>query len=324
MTKAMQKLAISIPAFKRPALLLRNLQHLAPQCLSNGVDIHVFDDSCSDINQQVYDQISAQWPCLQVHKNSKNLGIDRNIDQCISIPVADYVWMIGEDDLAANGAIREILECLESNPEYIFVNYQYISNDYGKLLHIAVPDASNGRLSAGGFFSKNGWAVGFLGANVVNKQYWDANTHKFMGTYFSHVGKIFSALHPESQISVIARPIVFNRAESLDSFTWIDDCFEVNAGFGRMIKILSVDHPEWTAAAKECLDKFMSIMSIRNLKSILVLRALGVYNWQKYNMYMRALPNSAIYAAVALAPVWLMRSLYKPYRLLKQKRIART
>jgi hypothetical protein len=110
----------------------------------------------------------------------------------------------------------------------------------------------------------------------------------------------------------------------LDSFTWIDDCFEVNAGFGRMIEILSADHPEWTSEAKECLDKFMSIMNIRDLKSILVLRALGVYNWQKYKMYMRALPNAAIYAAVALAPVWLMRNLYKPYRLLKQKRIART
>lgn len=320
----MQKLAVSIPVYKRPALLLRNLQHLAPQCLSNRIDIHIFDDSCSDINQQVYDQISAQWPCLRVYRNTKNLGIDRNIDQCISIPQADYVWMIGEDDLAADGAISEILECIVSKPEYIFVNYQYISNDYENLLHIAVPDATKGTLHAGEFFRNKGWAVGFLGANVVNKQRWDANTQKFIGTYFSHVGKIFSALNPNSQISVIARPVVFNRAESLDSFTWIDDCFEVNAGFGRMIEILSADHQEWTADAKECLNKFMSIMNIRDLKSILVLRALGVYNWQKYKMYMRGLPSSIIYAVVALAPVFLMKTLYKPYRLLKHKRIAQT
>lgn len=320
----MQKLAVSIPAYKRPALLFRNLQQLAPQCLSNSIDIHIFDDSCSDVNQKVYDQISVQWPCLKVHRNTKNLGIDRNIDQCISIPQADYIWMIGEDDLAADGAIREILECIVSNPEYIFVNYQYISNDYANLLHIALPDASNGTLLAGEFFRDNGWAVGFLGANVVNKQRWDADTQKFMGTYFSHVGKIFSALHPDSQISVIARPVVFNRAESLDSFTWIDDCFEVNAGFGRMTEILSADHPEWTTAAKECLDKFMSIMNIRNLKSILVLRALGVYNWQKYQMYMRGLPGSLIYAVVALAPVSIMKNLYQMYRLLRHKTITRT
>jgi glycosyltransferase involved in cell wall biosynthesis len=318
------KLAVSIPSYKRPELLIRNLQSLAPQCIANGVEIHIFDDSCSDVNQWVYDQTATKWPCLTVHKNPKNLGIDRNIDQCISIPCADYVWMIGEDDLASDEAIREILERLEMQPEYLFVNYQYISNDYEKLLHIAVPEARNGTLPAGEFFRDKGWAVGFLGANVVNKQRWDANTQKFIGTYFSHVGKIFSALNPNSQISVIARPIVFNRAESLDSFTWIDDCFEVNAGFGRMIEILSVDHQEWTADAKECLNKFMAIMNIRDLKSILVLRALGVYNWQKYKMYMRGLPSSIIYAVVALAPVSLMKTLYKPYRLLKHKRIART
>lgn len=314
----MQELAVSIPTYKRPALLRRNLQALAPQCLLHGIRIHVFDDSCSGINQDVYKEIAEQWPCLDVHKNESNLGIDLNIDQCISVPIARYVWMIGEDDLAAEGAIAAILEELKRKPDYLFLNYQYISNDYQKLLHIAIPNAPDGIISAGEFFRDHGWAVGFLGANVVNKQHWDTGMQKFMGTYFSHVGKIFSALHPGSQISAISRPIVFNRAESLDSFTWINDCFEVNAGFGRMIEILCNDHSEWAIEANVCLEKFMSIMNIRNLKSIMVLRAHGVYNWQKYKMYMRGLPQSAIYAAVALIPIMLMSALYKPYRFLKK------
>jgi glycosyltransferase involved in cell wall biosynthesis len=320
----MATFSVSIPTYKRPSLLRRNLLMLAPQCLEHGIKIYIFDDSCSDINQWVYDEITIEWPCLEVHRNPKNLGIDRNIDQCISAPCEDYIWMIGEDDLAAKGAVSIILNRIEEHPDYLFLNYQYISNDYGTLLHVAVPDVPEGTILAGEFFGNYGWAVGFLGANVVNKRFWDAGTEKFMGTYFSHVGKIFSALTPSSRISTISKPMIFNRAESLDSFTWIDDCFEVNSGFGRMIEILCVDNPEWKAEAEKCLDKFMSIMNIRNLKSILVLRALGVYNWKKYKLYMRGLPSSVIYAAVAVVPVSLMKNLYNLYRLFKRKLIALT
>jgi glycosyltransferase involved in cell wall biosynthesis len=317
----MQKLAVSIPVYKRPALLLRNLQHLAPQCLSNSIDIHIFDDSCSDINQQVYDQISAQWPCLRVHRNTKNLGIDRNIDQCISIPQADYVWMIGEDDLAADGAISEILKCIVSKPEYIFVNYQYISNDYENLLHIAVPDVPAGTLRAGQFFRDNGWAAGFLGANVVNKQRWDNKAKRFMGTYFNHVGKIFSKMDPSDKIEIIADPIIFNRAESFESFTWLKDCFEVNAGFEVMINRLIEDKPTWSEDAKAGLVVFKKKMMIHDLKSILVLRALEIYTLDKYNKYMSKLDYWPIYAVVAVIPSRMLAPAYGIYRYIKFKLI---
>ena len=316
----MPTLTVSIPTYKRPALLRRNLQALAPQCLKHGVTVHLFDDSCSNVNQAVYDEIAAKWPCLEVHRNARNLGIDRNIDQCVSAPTADYVWIIGEDDLAAEGAISTILERIGQYPNFLFLNYQYISNDYCTLLNVAVSDAPDGSICAGEFFGNHGWAMGFLGANVIRKSHWDASNEKFIGTYFSHVGKIFSALDPASSIGAIGKPMVFNRAESLDSFTWVDDSFEVNAGFERMIYILSVDQPQWRADAARCLEKFMSIMNLRNLKSILVLRALGVYDWKKYNLYMRDLPGWILYAAVSVTPVSLMSRLYRIYRSIKRGR----
>jgi glycosyltransferase involved in cell wall biosynthesis len=315
----MQKLAVSIPAYKRPALLLRNLQHLAPQCLSNSIEIHIFDDSCTDINQAVYDQITAKWKCLKVYNNPRNLGIDRNIDQCISVPRSDYVWMIGEDDLVSDGAIGAILERLENRPEYLFVNYQYISNDYSKLLRVAVNDLGAESSTAGDFFSRHGWATGFLGANVVNRSRWDIESTEYMGTYFNHVGKIFSQLAPSDRVEAITQPLVYNRAESLDSFTWLNDCFEVNAGFGNMIRTLSLKDSDWEPDATRALYGFQHKIDFRNFKSLLVLRALGIFDLKKYNTYVSDLPWWPFYALIAVMPVPMLKMLYNIYKALRTR-----
>lgn len=319
----MNILSVSIPAYKRPELLLRNLLAIAPQCHRRAVSIFVFDDSCSNVNQTVYDEISVQWPCLQIIRNPTNLGIDRNIDQCISVPNSDYVWMIGEDDLAADGSIDVILNRLAQHPDYLFVNYRYISNDYSKLLHIAIQDLGTESLSAGEFFSKHGWATGFLGANVVNRRRWNAESTEYMGTYFNHVGKIFSQLNPSDTVEAIAQPLVYNRAESLDSFSWLNDCFEVYAGFGEMIERLVQRHPDWDPYARVCLASFQDTMTIRDLKSVLVLRALGVYSLEKYRLHMRMLRLWPAYFLVAVTPVALLKPFYWAYRALKPRLAAR-
>jgi glycosyltransferase involved in cell wall biosynthesis len=317
----MKPLAVAIPTYKRPELLRRCLEALGAQCARHDVDIHVYDDSCSDINKPVYDAMGALYPGLRVQYNPVNLGIDRNIDQCITAPDARYVWMIGEDDLAADGAIDALMERLKnSSPEYVFLNYQYISNDYRTLLHVAAPEAVDGPRSAGEFFANLGWATGFLGANVVNKSHWDATSTAYMGTYFNHVGKIFSELSPDGVVEVIARPMVYNRAESLESFTWIKDTFEVNSGFGDMVRALSRHCPAWAAQGALGLLRFEEKMDLRNFKALMVLRALGVYDLDKYRTYVSARPAWPVYAIIAVMPKSVMRFLYRGFKAMTTRR----
>lgn len=318
---AVQTLAIAIPSYKRPDLLARCLKALGAQCVRSAVPIYVFDDSCGDVNRQVYADFNARFPVLRVHYNPVNLGIDRNIDQCITAPDALYVWMIGEDDLAADGSVDALLARLRSSsPEYVFVNYQYISNDYRTLLHVAAPEAMDGARSAGEFFAALGWATGFLGANVVNKANWDPTSTAYIGTFFNHVGKIFSGLSPDGVVEVIARPMVYNRAESLESFSWIKDTFEVNAGFGNMVCKLSQNCPAWTAQAARCLTLFEQKMDLRNFKALMVLRALGVYDLEKYRTYVSARPAWPLYALIAVMPRPLMKMLYRWFRAVSTRR----
>ena len=310
----MKTLGISIPVYKRPHLLKRCLEALCPQCGAHDVDIYIFDDSCSDINQKVYDEFIPIYHNIHLHFNSKNLGIDENIDQCFTMPNTSYIWVIGEDDLVANCAIEFLLDrLLNSSPTYLFVNYQYISNDYKNLLHVACPEIPNGHLEAGRFFADYGWATGFLGANIINKNFWDSSCRDFMGTYFNHVGKIFSKLCPDDLIDVSSRPLVFNRAESLSSFSWLNEAFEVNAGFGQMLDLLSKPYPKWKLDAISARICFKERIDLGKFRTLLVLRALGIYNYQKYTEFMRDRKLSWIYVLIAVAPISPLFWLYEKF-----------
>lgn len=311
----MKTLAVSIPTYKRPELLGRCLEALAKQCNPRGVEIHVFDDSCSKINFGIYENLGQIYPNIHIHLNQNNLGIDANIDQCISHPNTRFVWVIGEDDLVADGSIDLILKRLESvNPNYLFVNYQYISNDYKRKLEVALPEMPDGMCSAGAFFEKNGWATGFLGANIVNRKNWDLRNEDYLGTYFNHVGKIFSALDPRDEILVIKEPLIFNRAESLNSFTWLKECFEVMEGFGFMANSLGIKRPIWSDYAKKCLKNYNEKINFMNIKSLLVLRAYGVYDIKKYRKHIMEIKKSKIYLFISLLPIDILFISYNFYK----------
>lgn len=318
----MKNLAVAIPTFKRPELLSRSLNSLVDQCKEIDVEIYIYDDSCDDTNRNVYKKYKAIYPKIHTFYNEKNLGIDKNIDQCVTLSSANYIWVIGEDDLAADGAVKLIENLIKKRaPKYIFANYRYISNDYSNLLDIAVPDLINGNTDAGSFFRKNGWASGFLGANVINKQYWDSECQQFMGSYFNHVGKIISKLKPTDIIATIAEPLVYNRAESLNSFSWLDSCFEVSAGFEKMIDQLITHSPEWAESASEALVRFNQKIDFRNAKSLMVLRALGVYDLEKYDTYIRGRAWAPIYAVIAVLPMPMMKKFYEFYQVFRRRRL---
>jgi abequosyltransferase len=314
----MKTLAVSIPTYKRPELLRQCLEALAKQCEHYDVNIYVYDDSCSDINKSVYADLCNCFPGIVVSYNQVNLGIDRNIDQCFTAPEAQYVWVMGEDDLVREGAIETVMQVLTvSHPKYLFVNYQFISDDYRTLFRVAGEEASDGPCKAGKFFGMFGWATGFIGANVVNKSLWDIDAPDYMGTYFNHVGKIFSRLSPLDSVEVVAKPLVYNRAESLESTSWGKDCFAVIAGFGKMIQALVRNHPEWTEEAQRGLLKFEEKRNTHSLKFVLMLRALGYYDLATYRCHLAGQQLWPFYALVAVMPVAILRPLHKYYRFMK-------
>lgn len=314
----MNKLSIAIPVYKRPNLLDKCLEALVSQCKSFSVPIYVYDDSCSNINEWVYSKYKKVYDKIYITHNELNIGIDYNINQCVNKSFSQYVWLVGEDDIVVDQSIVKILNVISTfSPKYIFTNYQYISNDYQYKLNVAVDIENIDKINANLFFQKYGWAVGFLGSNIINTDFWDTDDSKYLGTYFNHVGKIFSQLNLNDNIYVIDYPLIYNRAENLESFSWFQDCFEVTYGFKNMLDILSINQPEWKSAAIIAYQNFSKRINLNSSKTLLLLRAHKIYDLNKYRKYSFFYKKSLIKYLISVfpsQPLYLLLKLIKFFK----------
>lgn len=314
--KINSKLSVAIPTYKRPHLLDKCLSSLLNQCLANSVSICIYDDSCSDLNKAIYYKYQALYNGIFVIYNSSNLGIDKNINKCVCEAETEYVWLIGEDDLANNSAIDKLLSVIENvNPEYIVTNYQYVSNDYNTKLKLALDIKEDKVFNSAKFFENFGWSVGFLGANIIKKSNWDNFENRFLGTYFNHVGKIFSKLRTDGDLFFIASPLVYNRAESLESFSWINECFEVTHGFSEMASILHDNFPAWSSYCSAFIAEYKKRINLNSPITLLVLRSKGIYNLDKFNKYVSN--KTLLKYFIAVIPVIFIKPLYLTYKSIK-------
>lgn len=112
----MKKLAVCIPNYNRPQKLERLLKALAEQIiaenLSDVVEICVSDDCSLEPPNEVVEQARMQYRSISIsfNESEENMGMDYNFLRCVMMAQSEYCWIIGNDDLPAEGALKEILK----------------------------------------------------------------------------------------------------------------------------------------------------------------------------------------------------------------------
>lgn len=272
------RLSVCVPVFRRPALLRKCLISLIAAIGDENVPIVISDDSGDDTNAAVIADARRSYSRIEWHRNPSTLGIDRNILLAVSQTESDYAWVLGEDDLITPRSIGVMLGLLSSSsPAFLFVNYSYVSNDYGYYLRRRVVDMSTDlNITARQFTQEYAWAMGFIGSCVVRKASWMPR-EEFIGTYYAHVGSILSAVSNE-QVTMIAEPLVLNRAENNRSFSWADKAFDVFFGWERMLTALHQLNPYFDL--KTAVRNSEVLFRHRSLAWLVSKRADGVYDRQ--------------------------------------------
>lgn len=282
-----------IPAYKRPALLEKCLDSIIRNAKPYSIPIFISDDSGDLSNSVLLNKKIHEYDRIFVHRNKKNIGIDENIINSISLCTAKYAWLIGEDDLLAEGAVEKLYTVIVNNEDLPFVaaNYCRVSNDYSRVINPNV-FAINADLliRAELFIEQYIWAIGFIGACIVNKKYWlKSNSDQFIGTYFAHIATILPMIK-DKNVFVIATPMVLNRAEDSNSFSWKDKAFDVYYGWERMLANVCIKHYNkklFFRALKNSQILFMK----KSLVWLISLRAEGILTPQTYYEYMRGRYN---------------------------------
>lgn len=127
----MDKLSFCIPTYKRPELLYKTVSSIVREVRDFSFEITITDDSVDDTNKEIIEKLYQEYKYIKYYKNKQNLGIDANIINSIDLSESEYVWIIGEDDQLAPGAVTTILNILDKNsPSFLCTNYSYVNNDF--------------------------------------------------------------------------------------------------------------------------------------------------------------------------------------------------
>lgn len=123
-------LSICIPSYNRAEWLSFTTKNIVKQIEPLGEEVElVISDNASEDNTQEKIEYLKGHPQVRIHRNETNLGANQNFLKCTELARGKFIWMIGNDDLIREGAVKRIVTELNHSPdiEYIFVNYTKFS-----------------------------------------------------------------------------------------------------------------------------------------------------------------------------------------------------
>ncbi|MBD2414097.1 glycosyltransferase [Nostoc calcicola FACHB-389] len=177
-------LTIAIPTYNRAELLNKQLAWLAQAIkgFEDNCEILVSDNCSTDNTQEVIQkwQKTLSSITFKSNKNSKNLGVVKNIMYCLSSATTKYVWTIGDDDPIQDRAVSYVISKLREHEDLslLFLNFSGRNQITGEAVHpptiignrwfdIDSEDADgDGKAIFEHCFSKSVGAVIFLTATV--------------------------------------------------------------------------------------------------------------------------------------------------------------
>ncbi len=136
-------LTIGIPTWNRSPFLEKNLgllkKYLDELSRENGdvekVEVLVCDNASSDNTEQVCRALAANWPVMRYLRNDENIGANANFERVILSASGEYVWLLGDDDLIAENAIKRVLADLENYVPDIVSGPAIYSDSHKKATH---------------------------------------------------------------------------------------------------------------------------------------------------------------------------------------------
>jgi len=122
-------LTIAIPTYNRAQYLDKQLAWIAQAIKGYESEIELYvSDNCSTDNTQ---EVVAKWRAqlgnvtLNSTTNAKNIGLMRNVIQCLDWATTKYVWAIGDDDPLQDRAITCVFDKLRQYEDVslLFLNF---------------------------------------------------------------------------------------------------------------------------------------------------------------------------------------------------------
>ena len=107
------KLSIVIPTWNRLSFLKKNTSQIIKEIETQDdaqIEIYISDNDSSDGTQAYLKELIAQYDYINIHLHEKNMGANYNFYTVLKQSAGDYIWLLGDDDMIVEGAIKNIIQ----------------------------------------------------------------------------------------------------------------------------------------------------------------------------------------------------------------------
>lgn len=222
------RLSICIPTYNFGEFIGETLDSVLPQ-LVGGVEVVILDGGSTDQTTTVVRARQERCPALRYHRQDERGGIDRDMARVVELARGEYCWLFSADDTMKPGAIRQVLDQIESGLDIYLCGLTLCTCDMRPLkdqpilelpsqtvVDLAVPEQRRAYFEAAAtttaFFS-------FLGSVIFRKARWDEIPldEEFVGSCWAHVARIFRMIPAGLRVKYLASAYLWKRCDN-DSF----------------------------------------------------------------------------------------------------------
>lgn len=231
MKKRSQKplLSICIPTYNGAAYIRQTLESLKLS-KNSDVEIVICDDASTDDTVERVKRYQKKFPNIELYRNRKNLGFDRNMIEVVKYAKGGYCWYMGQDDYLSPGALEKVKRIIsEKHPSLLMTNFARYDNKQKKFTAQRMIEGQPEQfLDSQSFFfrrTKKSYFP-FLGVNLIyisilvfKKRYWKEALRKaparLIGSDFFHTFVMTRLIADHPEVYYYSKPIVVYRDKNI-------------------------------------------------------------------------------------------------------------
>jgi abequosyltransferase len=224
-TKQRPLLTLAIPTCNRATYLRQLLDSVSEQLRAESrVELLISDNASTDATPSLVEGEIRNDVFVTYIRNETNVGPDANFLQCYERARGKYVWIIGDDDIIAQGAIERILGYL-SRDEYDLIYlgaFGFRGLEVQPKAHAAAAPNATMFSDARSLLRRMNLNSTLISVNIVNKDRVEASGHSsfstLIGSNLIQVGWIYTALRAHRKSLLVEEKLVGYRFDNTGGY----------------------------------------------------------------------------------------------------------
>ena len=302
-------LTICIATYERAERLRKTVECILAQVPGPEVELLVVDGASRDHTGQIMESFISRFGFVRYLCLPRKGGVDNDFRKGLEDARGKYVWFFCDDDFLADSAVEKVLDALHTHaPEVLVVNAEARDENCGEVLNENLLRIGTNRIYTRDqqleFFRDVVAYITYIGAVVIRRELWlQRPHHRYSGSELAHIGMIFGEPLPGIAV-VIGEPLV-----RLSQFS--------SQWSSRAFRIWMINWPGLIWSFDWIPERFRRAIvpryPWRNIPKLIVLRAVGDYDMEKYHTHVRPLEKNLLYRSATRVAALIPR---RPLRLL--------